>query len=124
MDYRFPAACRLKNAKDIQAVYARRDVFRGERLVFHRANSSIPVDKDCENSDAADSRYCLVVSKKCGHAAKRNRIKRLLREILRKNRFRIPPGYDFLIRAIPEALGDKVKQDDFLADFKTYYRWQ
>ncbi|MCK5125296.1 MAG: ribonuclease P protein component [candidate division Zixibacteria bacterium] len=117
MDNRFPAACRLKNKNDIQAVYARRDISRGKRLVFYRSKSPNEVI-------LPEARFCFVVSKKCGHAPKRNRIKRVLRDIIRKNRYRITSGFDYIIRVIPEMLTDKVKQDDFLADFEAYYGWK
>ncbi|MEZ5357399.1 MAG: ribonuclease P protein component [Candidatus Zixiibacteriota bacterium] len=98
-------------------MYARRKSARGERLVFYRAKSSVELTPPV-------SRFCLSVSKKCGSAPKRNRIKRVLREIIRVNRYRIETGYDYIIRVIPEMITDKVKQDDFLADFKAYFGWE
>ncbi|MEE9441997.1 MAG: ribonuclease P protein component [candidate division Zixibacteria bacterium] len=120
MDIRFSAKCRLKNKSDIQAVYARRDIYRGKRLVFFRAKSKgLPEEENLSPL----SRFCVVASKKCGNAAKRNRIKRLLRDILRKNLFRVGTGFDYIIQARPETIEDKVKQDDFLADFEAYFDW-
>ncbi|MFH1700790.1 MAG: ribonuclease P protein component [Candidatus Zixiibacteriota bacterium] len=120
MDNRFPANRRLKNKSDIQAVYARGDIYRGKRLVFFRDKSrGLPDD---ENQPPL-SRFCVVASKKCGNAPKRNRIKRLLRDIIRKNLFRVGAGFDYIIQAKPETIEDKVKQDDFLADFKAYFDW-
>lgn len=111
---------RLKNKNDIQAVYARRDIYRGKRLVFFRAKSKgLP---ELENQPTP-SRFCVVASKKCGNAAKRNRIKRVLRDILRKNLFRVGDGFDYIIQAKPETIKDKVKQEDFLADFEAYFDW-
>lgn len=98
-------------------MYARRDRSRGKRLVFYRAKNAVDVNPPV-------SRFCLSVSKKCGSAPKRNRIKRVLREIIRVNRYRIETGYDYIIRVIPEMITDKVKQDDFLADFEAYYGWK
>jgi ribonuclease P protein component len=129
VDNRFPAECRLKNRKDIQAVYARRDIFRGERLVFYRAifsgaatvEHSEPGPKSISSENM--SRFCLSVSKACGGAVRRNRIKRILREIIRHHRQRIEPGFDYIIRVNAARLKDSISEKDFLADFSRYFRW-
>lgn len=127
MTCRFSAAFRLKSKNDIQAVYARRNLFRGQRLIFYRgderASDTQPHDTTARDTDKPPSRFCFVVSRKCGQAVRRNRLKRILREIIRINRHRINPGYDYIIQVIPGTCGDKVKQDDFLADFKNYFNW-
>ena len=115
MNNKFPADCRLKNKSDIQAVFARRDVYRGERLVFYRGISTA-VSEDT-------SRFCLSVSKKCGGAVRRNRIKRILREIIRLHRQKIAPGYDIVIRVDAARLRDTVTEKDFLGDFTRYFGW-
>ncbi|MCP4569873.1 MAG: ribonuclease P protein component [FCB group bacterium] len=121
MDNRFPAACRLKNVKEIKAVFANRDVFRGGRLIFYRGKSPEGVFGP---NIGPEHRFCFVVSKKCGNAVKRNRIKRLLREIVRKNRYRIETGNDYVIRVKAEGLPVKlIEQGIFLGDFADYFRW-
>lgn len=45
------------------------------------------------------SRIGITVTKKIGKAAIRNRIKRQVREFYRKNKRRLPTGYDFVIIA-------------------------
>jgi ribonuclease P protein component len=121
VDNRFPAQCRLTSKNDIQAVFARRDVFRGERLVFYRGISpGSEADKQIEENF---SRFCLNVSKKCGHAARRNRIKRILREIIRHNRQRIASGYDIVIRVDAARLRETVTEKEFIADFARYFGW-
>ena len=110
----------MKKEKDIKAVFARRDIFRGKRLVFYRAENSIKRDEGTE----LIHRFCIMVSKKCGKAVKRNRIKRVIREILRNNRDRIKTGYDYIVRVEPAAItGHDIKQDLFIDDFKSYFRW-
>jgi ribonuclease P protein component len=138
VDNRFPAAWRLSRKKDIEAVFARRDVFRGERLVFYRgpifggdladtgkkssASEPSPETPAIENI----SRFCLMVSRKCGKAVRRNRIKRLLREIIRHNRDRITPGFDFVVRVECDRLKniEEVTEKDFIGDFQFYFGWK
>jgi ribonuclease P protein component len=43
------------------------------------------------------SRLGISISKTCGNAVKRNRIKRLVREVFRLNQYEIPSGYDYLV---------------------------
>jgi len=118
---RFPAARRLKNAEDIKAVFFRRDVRRGKRLIFYRALRSGETDAAVIRSAR---RLALVVSRRCGTAVRRNRIKRILREIIRHNWERIATGYDYIIRVLPDNLpSEKIKQEDFLDDCEILFRW-
>ena len=123
VDNRFPAQCRLKNRQDILAVYARRDIYRGERLVFYRGDASKSNIDQPPGRPEPESRFCLAVSKHCGGAVRRNRIKRVLREIIRKNKYKIASGYDFVIRVNAARLRENVTEKDFLDDFADYFGW-
>lgn len=142
MDNRFPAAWRLSKKKDIEAVFARRDVFRGERLVFYRgpifggdqtdarekspASDASPENRPKKPTTENLSRFCLVVSRKCGKAVRRNRIKRVLREIIRYNRERIALGFDFVVRVECDRLAhiEEVTEKEFIGDFQVYFGWK
>lgn len=124
MDNTFPAALRLRTEHDIKAVLARRDIFRGRRLIFYRGPKPEQTDAGTGKERKPEHRFCLAISRKCGTAVRRNRIRRLLREIIRTNRGRIPTGYDYIIRVVETALTEtKIKQDLFIADFNRYFGW-
>jgi ribonuclease P protein component len=76
--------------------------------VFFRARSGLPKvdivrEPSLEGSSAAGSaargtsRFGISVKKALGGAVVRNRIKRRIREILRRNRMEIPTGWDIVI---------------------------
>jgi len=119
----FPAACRLRSAKEIQAVLARRDIFRGKRLIFYRG-LSLAAGPGPDEAAEPIARFCLMVSRRCGGAVRRNRIKRVLREIIRLNRYRIPAGYDYILRARASGIENQdINQDMLRDDFSGYFGW-
>jgi ribonuclease P protein component len=111
----------LKGKKNIQAVYAERDTSYGKRLVFYRKKR-----EDTAGQDTMPvSRFCFSVPKVCGSAVRRNRIKRILREIIRTHKAGIEPGWDFVIKIRCRHLDPKTKitRESFLGDFQTYFKW-
>lgn len=75
-DERFPGACRLSTSKEFDNVFKKGKKFEGKHFRVY-----------CKNNFLGFSRLGIVVSKKrSGNAVKRNRIKRLIREVFRRNR--------------------------------------
>jgi len=110
----FPRAMRLLKRAEYEAVYG-----AGQRRsspqfsVFFRAQLAHPKETtgrelSREESPAVaraarnTSRFGISVKKALGGAVVRNRIKRRIREILRRNRMEIPTGWDIVIH--PKAI--------------------
>ena len=52
-----------------------------------------------------ERRIGITVSRKVGNAVRRNRVKRLVREIWRRNKYSLPQGYDLVFVAKRSAAG-------------------
>lgn len=87
MDARLPAWRRVKSHADFAAVFARGVVAADDMLVVHALRKSSP-----------ESQLGLSVSKKVGHAPRRNHWKRLIRESYRRNIGQIPPHLLLVVR--------------------------
>jgi ribonuclease P protein component len=84
---RLPSHLRLKHASDFARVREKGASYAGKYLV-------LGVLKD---EGVAEFGYGLITGKKLGIAVKRNRIRRLLREIVRAHQAEIAPGWHFVV---------------------------
>lgn len=85
-DQRFRPEYRLRSGRDYQRVYRRRAAVSDTLLLVHA----------CEN-DLGHPRLGLSVSRKVGNAVVRNRWKRIVREVFRLHRSRLPLGVDLVV---------------------------
>ena len=84
---RLPSHLRLKHASDFARVREKGASYAGKYLV-------LGVLKD---EKVAEFGYGLITGRKLGIAVKRNRIRRLLREVIRAHRAEIAPGWHFVV---------------------------
>ena len=89
-DQRFPRSRRLTSRRQFLAIYA------------EGARASSPAFTFFGQPNGQDAcRLGLTVTRKYGHATQRNRAKRVLREIFRRNRARLEPACDMVINVHP-----------------------
>jgi ribonuclease P protein component len=96
------APIRLKRRTDF--LRARQGKQAHARGFVLQAISRLPASQEAELKDS-QPRFGFTVSKRCGGAVGRNRIRRRLKEALRLlNPLPARPGYDYVILARPTAL--------------------
>ena len=89
--FSFPKKKRLVSNRQFKAVIARGRRLGNGLLTLYMAQN-----------DCSYPRLGVSVSKSCGNAVVRNRLKRLLREAFRQSQDRIPAGFDYLIMISPQ----------------------
>lgn len=97
----------LRKKRDFELVFKSGVASRSRNLVLH-----------ARPNELGFHRLGLSVSKKIGKAVTRNRIKRLLREAVRRTMEETPSSYDFvLVAKKPSA---ECRLDDFVRDIKIF----
>ena len=86
---------RLKHNNDFKRVYEQGKKIMSSSFVLY-------VDSD---SKRQYRRLGIIASKKVGNAVKRNRCKRLVRELFRKNKEKFPPGSDVIVVVRRDMVG-------------------
>ncbi|KKO21178.1 MAG: ribonuclease P protein component [Candidatus Brocadia sp.] len=106
MNFRFTKAERLTLKKEFERVFQDGKVLKDAKVVLYVMANSLP-----------HSRLGLVVSKKVGNAVRRNRAKRLLREVYRLNKHVLTMHVDMI--AIPRhPFSSDLKRSDVEDGFK------
>ncbi|MFZ5899116.1 MAG: ribonuclease P protein component [Bacillota bacterium] len=85
----------IKSNADFQKAYARGTSRVGPSLVLYRFPNR-----------EAFARFGFVASKRVGKAVVRNRLRRVLKEICRRNEGSFTPGYDYVVVARPRAANE------------------
>ena len=89
--FSFPKSKRIVSNRQFRAILARKLCFSNGLLILYMAEN-----------DCGYPRLGVSVSKSCGSAVVRNRLKRFLREAFRQKQGRIPADFDYLLMISPQ----------------------
>ncbi len=92
----------LKDTKVFSKLYSKGQYCASKEIVAYYLPNRLPY-----------SRFAVTASKKIGNAVKRNRAKRIMRELYRGNELKMPIGYDIIFVARPEIDGKKLGDIEF-----------
>lgn len=98
-DERFRRESRLRSSLDFARVRRRGKRQQGRWLMLAYLRRA-----DAPDATSLPSRFGLSVSKRVGSAVQRNRVKRRLREAIRRRLWKTLPGWDMIVTARPEAV--------------------
>jgi len=110
MDETFGPPERIRKQKDFLHLYKKGKRYRGKYFTLVYLSSALSF-----------SRMAVVVSKKVGNAVKRNKIKRWIRTLFRRNKHMLKYPFDIIIIAKKEILEASwlMLQDDYLIAIKS-----
>ena len=87
-DRRFPRSCRLTTRRQFLTVYAEGRRVASKSFTFFGLPNS-----------AGTCRLGITVTRRVGNAVRRNRIKRRLRDVFRRNQMHLAPNVDLVVNA-------------------------
>ena len=102
--FTLPRTLKIKKAEQFQKLYSDGRSIAGRYLILYYQKREI-----------GPTRAAFAAGKKLGKAHVRNRLKRLLRETFRLNRYRLRDGYDLILLARKAAV--EVKQQEVEKNF-------
>jgi ribonuclease P protein component len=114
----FPARLRLKQRREFLRVQ-RGGRKHHLRLFMVFATPRLP-SQETDRGEPLPTRLGITVTRKIGNAVTRNRIKRLVREVFRQNRQRLPNGLDLVFVAKQQA--GEADYAQVVADFEALIR--
>lgn len=95
---------RIRKKEEIKSILNKKRIKEGANFRMYFSSNNLGF-----------SRMAILTGKKYGKAPQRNRIKRLFREIFRKNKYLFKEGLDILI--IPKGLTPEIKYQEIERDF-------
>ena len=98
---------RIKRKEEISTILSNGEKWKSLLFTIMYSRNEITYD-----------RIGILLSRENGKATERNRVKRVFREVFRRNKLRYPPFYDILIRPRFEALEKKFTEIE-----DSYRKW-